>query len=187
MSKARKPKAKKKPVVKGAPAVSKPGQLTQRQRRFVDEYLIDLNGTQAAIRSGYSQKTANEQSTRLLANVHIQQYLAARMKAREERTEITQDYVLTTIRDTIERCKQASPVTYKNGDPVLVATPDGKIVPAYAFEPVAVLKGAELLGKHLKMFTDKLEHTGAGGGPIRQEITDAREFTEIAKQVAGEV
>ncbi len=47
--------------------------LTSKQKRFVEEYLIDSNGTQAAIRAGYSKKTANEQSTRLLSKVHIQQ------------------------------------------------------------------------------------------------------------------
>jgi phage terminase small subunit len=46
------------------------------------------------------------------------------------------------------------------GKPVYVETPDGQVVPAFTFEPMAVLKGAELLGKHLKMFTDKVEHSG---------------------------
>ncbi|MGE9266402.1 terminase small subunit, partial [Escherichia coli] len=45
--------------------------LSEKQRRFVAEYLIDLNGTQAAIRAGYSAKTAQEQSSRLLSNVMI--------------------------------------------------------------------------------------------------------------------
>ncbi len=55
----------------------------------------------------------------------------------------------------MERCKQAEPVRYQNGDPVMIDTPDGEIVPAYKFDSTAVLKGAELLGRHLAMFTDK--------------------------------
>ncbi len=69
-----------------------------------------LNTTQAAIRAGYSQKTANEQGSRLLANVSVQDALKQAMNEREVRTEITQDYVLTTVKDTIERCRQAEPV-----------------------------------------------------------------------------
>ncbi|MDH4581387.1 terminase small subunit [Pseudomonas sp. BN415] len=68
--------------------------LTAKQQRFVDEYLIDLNATQAAIRAKYSKNTANEQGARLLANVSVQAAIAERMKAREKRTEITQDMVL---------------------------------------------------------------------------------------------
>lgn len=71
--------------------------LNDKQRRFVDEYLIDLNATQAAIRAGYSQKTAQEQSSRLLSNVMVQEAIAEAMKAREQRTEITQDMVLREL------------------------------------------------------------------------------------------
>lgn len=71
--------------------------LTPKQRRFVDEYLIDLNATQAAIRAKYSKNTANEQGARLLANVSVQAAIAERMKAREKRTEITQDMVLREL------------------------------------------------------------------------------------------
>lgn len=68
--------------------------LTVKQARFVDEYLIDLNATQAAIRAKYSARTANEQGARLLAKASIQDYLSKRMKARSDRTEITQERVL---------------------------------------------------------------------------------------------
>lgn len=71
--------------------------LNAKQRRFVDEYLIDLNATQAAIRAGYSAKTAGQIGERLLKKVEIQSLLAERMKAREKRTEITQDRVLAEL------------------------------------------------------------------------------------------
>lgn len=65
--------------------------LTERQKRFGDEYFIDLNLTQAAIRAGYSEKTAYSAGQRLLKNVEVQKYIQERLKSRQERTEITQD------------------------------------------------------------------------------------------------
>lgn len=71
--------------------------LNARQQRFVDEYLIDLNGTQAAIRAGYSEKTARQIADQLLSKLDIKQAIQARMKDREKRTEITQDRVLQEL------------------------------------------------------------------------------------------
>ncbi len=68
--------------------------LTPRQARFIDEYLIDLNATQAAVRAGYSRKTAQEQSSRLLSNVMVAAAIEKAMAKRSQRTEITQDQVL---------------------------------------------------------------------------------------------
>ena len=134
--------------------------LNDQQQRFVEEYLIDLNATQAAVRAGYSEKTAKQQGSRLLTNVDVQNAVRAAQEERSERTAITQDYVLQTIVSTIERCKQAEPVTDRKGDPVMVETPDGGEAKAYTFNAMGVLKGAELLGKHLKLFTEKHEHSG---------------------------
>lgn len=71
--------------------------LTAKQQRFVDEYLIDLNATQAAIRAGYSKKTAQVQSARLLSNVMVSAAVAKGMKSRATRTGITQDMVLREL------------------------------------------------------------------------------------------
>lgn len=68
--------------------------LTARQQRFVDEYLCDLNATQAAIRSGYSKKTAEWIGPQLLTKSHVAAAVAERMKARGERTAITADRAL---------------------------------------------------------------------------------------------
>lgn len=73
------------------------GKLTAKQQRFCDEYLIDLNATQAAIRAGYSEKTAYSMGQRLLKNVEIQSEISKRQTARSERTEITQDMVLREL------------------------------------------------------------------------------------------
>ena len=69
-------------------------ELTPKQRRFVDEYLVDLNATQAAIRAGYSARTANEQGPRLSVNVGISTAIQTAQEVRSERIRITQDNVL---------------------------------------------------------------------------------------------
>ena len=69
-------------------------ELSPRVQRFVDEYLIDLNGTQAAIRAGYSARTANEQAAQLLAKLNVQRAVAAARKARQERTQVEADKVV---------------------------------------------------------------------------------------------
>lgn len=71
--------------------------LTARQARFVAEYLIDLNATQAAIRAGYSEKTALQQGPRLLGNVGIAAAIQSAQAKRAKRTQITQDRVLQEL------------------------------------------------------------------------------------------
>lgn len=134
--------------------------LTDKQLKFIEEYLIDLNGEQACLRAGYSKKSARGTASTLLANPNIFREITARQAKRQERTEITADYVISGIVDTIERCKQAKPVTDRKGNPVLTETADGSMAPAYKFDSASVLKGYELLGKHLGLFTDKLELKG---------------------------
>lgn len=116
--------------------------LTAKQKAFCDEYLIDLNQTQAAIRAGYSKKTAQEIGSENLSKPIIREYIDIRLAKRTQRTEITADYVLKTIRETVDEARH-------EGD------------------RINTLRGCELLGKHLKLFTDKTEITGANGGPIK--------------------
>lgn len=73
--------------------------LTPKQQRFVDEYLIDLNGTQAAIRAKYSAKSAGRFAQELLLKPHIQNAIREAQQKRSERTEITQDIVLQRLWD----------------------------------------------------------------------------------------
>ena len=123
---------------------------------FVLEYMADLNATAAAIRCGYSEKSATQISVELMARPQIKAAVSACLALRAKRSEITADYVLEVIRDTVERCRQAEPVKDREG------MPTGE----YKFDAQAVLKGAELLGRHLAIFTDKvagkveLEHSG---------------------------
>ncbi|MEQ6856082.1 terminase small subunit [Lysinibacillus capsici] len=71
--------------------------LNDRQKRFADEYIIDLNATQAAIRAGYSEKTARSQGQRLLTNVDIQAYIEERMTSHKKETIAQQEEILETL------------------------------------------------------------------------------------------
>ena len=164
--------------------------LTPKQQRFVDEYIIDLNGRQAAIRTGYAERSAEVTASRLLSNANISLAINKALAARSQRTEITADYVLSTILETVERCKQAAPVLDKTGKQMMVETEDGEMAPAYTFDSKAVLRGCELLGKHLALFTDKHELTGKDGGPVEVEHKLSspilEKLSEIYKQETSE-
>ncbi len=80
--------------------------LTARQERFVDEYLVDLNGTQAAIRAGYSVKAAHVTGSRLLTNAKVAAAISAAKQERSEATKIDAEYVLRKLHQIVERCLQ---------------------------------------------------------------------------------
>jgi phage terminase small subunit len=139
--------------------------LTAKQKRFADEYLIDLNATAAYKRAGYKGQgnSAEVTASRLLSNHKVAKYVQEAMDKRSNDLGIDAKYVLTTIKETIDRCRQVHPVLDRKGEQVYVKVgeEDGaELVPAFMFDATGVLKGAELLGKHLKMFTDKIEHGG---------------------------
>lgn len=124
--------------------------LNEKQLMFCKEFLIDLNATQAAIRAGYSKKTAKEIGCENLTKPNIAAEIQKLMDSRSQRVEIDADYVLGGIKELTERCIQAEPVRDENG------TPTGE----WKFEVAGGFKGYELLGKHLKLFTDKVEVSG---------------------------
>jgi len=143
--------------------------LSRRQMVFIDEYLKDLNAEQAAIRAGYARSTARKESGLWLGKSRqkskypaMWDAVQAAMDARSQRTQIDSDYVLNTIQDTVEKCRQVVPVLDH----------EGKETGEYRFEANAVLKGCELLGRHLKLFTDKVE------------VTAKKSFAEWAEEIA---
>lgn len=145
--------------------------LTEKQRMFCREYIVDLNMTQAAIRAGYSENAAGAIGSENLTKPEIQEYVQRLMDRRAKRLEIDSDYVLSTVHETIERCRQVEPVRDRKGRQVYVETPDGQQAPAFTFDATGVLKGTELLGKHLKLFADKMELTGKDGAPLPTPIS----------------
>ncbi|WP_336285472.1 terminase small subunit [Citrobacter arsenatis] len=156
--------------------------LSKKQAQFCLEYILDLNGTQAAIRAGYSPRTAQEQSSRLLLNVMVKNQIAELVDARNERNKIDADYVLKRL------------VAIDQMDVIDILTDSGNLKPVSdwpeiwrstlsGLEIIALaggedseatlkkirwpdkLKNLELLGRHVDVqaFKDRVEHTGEVG------------------------
>lgn len=113
--------------------------LTAKQETFVQEYLTDLNATQAAIRAGYSPRTAKHTGCRILQKPDVARIIAEARRKREIRTGITQDRILERLAEI------AFGEGHKDSD---------------------ALRALEFCGKHLGMFKDKLELTGKDGGAV---------------------
>ena len=169
--------------------------LTDKQELFCNEYLVDLNGTQAAIRAGYSEATAKEIAYENLTKPHIQERLTVLMEERAARLELSQDMVLR------EYCKLAffdiRKIFNEDGSLKKVVELDDETAGALvSMKTLASMeteykladkKGAlDSLARHLGMFVDKVEMTGKDGGPIevvespRESI--ARKLSRLAQR-----
>jgi phage terminase small subunit len=147
-------------------------ELTNRQARFVEEYLLDLNAKQAAIRAGYSPNTAEAQASRLLSLVKVQRAVSESIDRRTARVEVDQDWVLSRLALIAERCLQHVPVQDRHGNPVLVETPDGELAAAYTFQANGATRALELLGKHLGLFPSRSEVAGQDGASLMSDWTE---------------
>lgn len=151
--------------------------LTPKQQRFVEEYLIDLNATQAAIRAGYSKKTAGSIGEENLKKPEIASAIQKAKAERSNRTQITQDEVLKDLCELRDICMGRKKIIVTD---VIKDVREGtaKTVKAEAifFEPTAANRSLELLGKHLKMFADKVELSG--NVDIVNRIIEARKAVE---------
>lgn len=107
--------------------------LTDKQKRFCEEYLVDLNATQAAIRAGYSERTAEQIAYKLVKKSSVSEYLRSLKEKRSSRTEITADRVLAAIAE----------------------------IGFGKFQAKDRLKALELLGKHLGLFTAGADNSAA--------------------------
>jgi phage terminase small subunit len=117
--------------------------LTPKQTLFVKYYLESLNASAAAKAAGYSERTAHASGRENLHKPAVAAAIQKEMDKRAQRLEITADYVLKGIKATIEG----------------------------ATRETDKLKGYELLGKHLKLFSDRLEHSGPDGQPIQTQLS----------------
>lgn len=120
--------------------------LTAKQQRFVEEYLVDLNATQAAIRAGYSEKNADKIGSELLGKTGVAEAVQEAMAKRSAKTGLTAEKVLADLEEL--RKMALSDKHYSTA-----------------------AKCIELQGKHLKIFTDKHELSGQGGGPVEHNMT----------------
>lgn len=159
-------------------------ELTDKQRKFVSEYLVDLNATQAAIRAGYSAKTADRIGPELLGKTCVREAVEAAQKRREKRTEITQDRVLNELARVAFGNSRAvmswgpGGLVLRNSDELTedeaalvsevreTTTKDGG---SMALKTHDKMKALELLGKHLGMFDKKPEEL-EGGEPTAIEV-----------------
>lgn len=186
--------------------MAKKRKLTEKQKRFCDEYLIDLNATRAYKAAGYSVRSDNAagvEGHKLLRNPKIDSYLKQKMKEREKRTEVTQDKVLKELAKigfanaadyakVVEK-EYIEKITDDNGN---VIGQETKTYKAVEIEPTDRLdtdkqaaiagikegrngievklndkvKALELIGRHLGMFTEKVEHSGAIGSEVNITI-----------------
>ncbi|HAZ3648515.1 TPA: terminase small subunit [Escherichia coli] len=179
--------------------------LTDKQELFAREYLKDLNGTQAAIRAGYSEKTANEQASRLLANVNVQKFVAELKAARVEQTGIDAAYVLRRlveidqmdVLDILLQNGELKPIkdwpkvwrtTLSGMDVVEMASADSAALLKKIKWPDKV-KNLELLGRHVSVQAFKeqtsTEITGADGGPVRYADMSEELLEEKLKELGN--
>lgn len=183
--------------------------LTPKQERFVAEYLIDLNATGAARRAGYSEKTANEQGSRLLANASVAAAIEAARAKQAAKLEITAERVLRELarigfsdpRKLYRDDGSLKPITELDDDTAATIA-QVEVLEEFAgrgdereqigwtkklkhWDKVAAL---DKLGKHLKLFTEKHEHSGPDGGPIPigYRLTDAERLAAIKRLEAGD-
>lgn len=181
--------------------------LNAKQARFVEEYLIDLNATQAAIRAGYSENSAYSQAHDLLKKPEIETAIQEAQKRRSERTQVTQDMVVDELRKI--GFSDIRKVAAWGERPVLEDLHEDDDLRTYPVELIAsenidddtaaavsevslTAQGVKVkmhdkrsalvdLGKHLGMFVQRVEHTGKDGKPIETITTEmnAKEASEI--------
>lgn len=127
--------------------------LTEKQKRFCDEYLIDLNATQAAIRAGYSKKTAFIIANENLKKPYIKGYIDERLKQLEDKRIAKADEVLQYLTSVMRNeVKEEVVVVEGEGDGCSSARTIKKDMSAKDRN-----KAAELLGKRYRLFTDRIE------------------------------
>lgn len=182
--------------------------LSDKQKRFVEEYLVDLNATQAAIRAGYSRKTASEIGYQNMSRPEIADAVAAAMQARSERTGITADRVVQELALIGFARMRTYMRTTSAGDPYLDLSAvtdeqsaalaevtvddfvDGRGKDARAVKRVRVklhskTDALDKLGRHLGIYApEKHEHTGKDGKPIEVAYSDAERARRVAALVA---
>jgi phage terminase small subunit len=148
--------------------------MTEKRRRFVDEYLKDLNATQAAIRAGFSAKTAGAAGARLLKDVRIASEIEQKKQERSDEIRVDQQYVVRNLTEIVERCLERAPVMVRDGrNWVQKEDEDGNGV--WEFDAQGAVKALALLAKHVGGFNDRVDLT----------VTDQRKAVEELAGILG--
>ena len=148
------------------------GKLNDKQKLFALEYLKDQNATQAAIRAGYSVKTAKSQGNRLMTKAHVLKLVEEGKVERMAVVKIDADYVLRQSVKLHERCMQEiKPKMVRSGKKMVQATDDeGNLI--FVFDSSGAAKGLELIGKHIAVqsFNEKKTLVLDLDGATREEL-----------------
>ena len=131
-------------------------ELKKQYELFCQEYVVDYNGTQAAIRAGYKEKSARQQASRLLASEEVLTRISELQKDQLDRLALSQDYVVLQLLETYKCCREPTPVM--RYDP---STGEMEETGTYQFDSKGALRALELIGKHLGMFSDKVHVSGS--------------------------
>ena len=149
--------------------------MTEKQKRFADEYLVDLNATRAylvAYPSVKKDETAKSAGSRMLTNVNVARYIAERMQERQQRTEVTQDMVIRELAAiAFARATDYVEIKSSGAECMVVIKPTGGLTDQQISAIAGIKEGAngieiklndkekalELLGRHLGMWNDKLD------------------------------
>lgn len=123
--------------------------LNEKQKQFCEEFIIDFNGTQAAIRAGYSKKSAKQIAFENLTKLDLQNYIKELIENRNKRTRITQDEVIADIVEVKNRCMQKVPVVkYDKDEKDFVQVQDEFGRDVWQFDANGANKALDMLMKH---------------------------------------
>jgi len=128
-------------------------ELSSKQLAFCEQYLIDLNATQAAIRAGYSPSSAQQQSSRLLLNDVIQAKIQELRQKVSDKSEIDAIWVLKRFKEISDRCMQAVPVMeFDHVNKCMVQKEDEEGNGVWEFDSAGANRATEMIGKHIGFF-----------------------------------
>lgn len=125
------------------PKKGKGSKLSPKMKAFIDEFFVDLNGAAAVLRAGYKTRNPSQIASELRAHPLVSAEIEKRQAERSEKLELSADFVINKLVSIVEKTEEGN--------------------------PTAALRGLELLGKHLSLFTDKQEISGPDGEAIKME------------------
>ena len=161
--------------------------MNEKQKLFVIEYLKDFNGTRA-YKVAYpdcNDESARTNASRLLANDNVQQAIRKQADKRLEKTEVDVEYIISNIKEVVERCMQKEPVMYFDKvdkeykqETAIIEHEDGTYTEegVWKFDSANTLRGLELLGKYKNIFKESVD----------VNVTANKKFDEICNQLGGD-